>query len=62
MLSKAGSKVEAPVLFSSQSAKKLKLRSPLATVVLKGSKAVPVPNPVGCRDRERAPGDPALRR
>ncbi len=45
--SKAGSKVEAPVLFSSQSAKKLKLNSPLATVVLKGSKAVPVPNPSG---------------
>ncbi len=45
--SKAGSKVEAPVLFSSQSAKKLKLRSPLATLVLKGSKGVPVPNPSG---------------
>jgi uncharacterized protein YoxC len=45
--SKAGSKVVAPVLLTGQSAKKLKLRSPLATLSMKASKGVPVPNPTG---------------
>lgn len=44
---KRGGKIEAPVLLSGQSAKKLGLRSPLATLSLKASKKVPAPNPTG---------------
>ena len=40
-------KVEAPVLLSSKSAKKLKLRSPMALLVTKGAKKLKAPDPQG---------------
>ncbi|HEX6116798.1 MAG TPA: hypothetical protein VFY99_06820 [Solirubrobacterales bacterium] len=43
----AGSKVEAPILLTEESAKKLKLRSPLATLTTKASATLPAPNPLG---------------
>ncbi len=43
----AGSKVEAPILLTEKSAKKLKLRSPLATLTTNASKTLPAPNPLG---------------
>jgi prefoldin subunit 5 len=42
-----GSKVEAPVLLSEKSAKRLKLDSPIATLSLKGSMQIAAPNPAG---------------
>ncbi len=50
-----GSKVSAPVLLSEKTAKKLKLRSPLATLTTKGSKTIPAPNPAGSGTIEVAP-------
>lgn len=42
-----GKKVEASVLLSKKSAKKLKLGSPIATLVLKGNKTLKAPSPTG---------------
>jgi prefoldin subunit 5 len=50
-----GGKVQAPVLLSEKTAKKLKLRSPLATLTTKGSKTIPAPNPAGGGTVEVAP-------
>ena len=51
-----GSKVEAPILLTEKSAKKLKLRSPIATLLTKASKSVPAPNPTGSGTVQIAPG------
>jgi uncharacterized phage infection (PIP) family protein YhgE len=42
-----GSKVTAPILLTEKSAKKLKLRSPLATLTIKASRTLPAPSPTG---------------
>jgi prefoldin subunit 5 len=42
-----GSKVTAPILLSDKTAKKLKLKSPLATLTTKKSQMLPAPNPAG---------------